>query len=225
MTQAQTRINVLDKGFIELVNVMGDDSTVVAAARVSFAKESLTFDDADAKLIKYLASHGHVSPFYHPQLMFRVKAPISVGRQWFKHKIGTAENSESTRYIEVKDEYYIPEVMRSQSTSNKQGSGANLLPESSAWIRKQYIEACEQSFMCYKGMVFAGVAKEQAREVLPLCTYTSWVWTASLLAVIHFLELREESHAQAEIRSYASAMRKLVAPLFPVSLAAFEAAQ
>lgn len=219
----ERRLKVLDKGFIELVNRMGDDSTVVAAARVSFAKESLLFGEEDVRLIKYLAKHKHVSPFYHPHLMFRVKAPISVQRQWFKHKIGTAENSESTRYIEVHDEYYLPEKWRLQSKSNKQGSDGYLDYRSAGIIEHLYQKSCEYSFSVYSSMVKSGVAKEQAREVLPLCTYTSWVWTASLAAVIHFLELREDSHAQFEIREYAKAMRQLVEPHFPVSLAAFAA--
>jgi len=221
-------MDVLDKGFIELVDRMGDDQTVVDAARVSFAKESrlvrsIDDENRDNKLIHYLASHGHVSPFYHPHLMFKVKAPISVQRQWFKHKIGTAENSESTRYIEVHDEYYLPEKFRAQSKNNKQGSDGLLDYPHQGYARYHYTTACAKAFDAYTMMIGFGVAKEQAREVLPLCTYTSWVWTASLYAVIHFLKLREDSHAQFEIREYAKAMRRLVEPHFPVSLAAFAA--
>ena len=174
----------------------------------------------DEKLIHYLAQNGHMSPFYHPQLMFRVKAPISVQRQWFKHKIGTAENSESTRYVEVADEFYIPDMFRTQSTNNKQGSGDWLSAAESAKMRQAYVSAVFQSFRSYQHMIQAGVAKEQAREVLPLCTYTSWVWTASLAAVAHFIHLRSDNHAQYEIRQYAHVMLELVEPLFPISLGA-----
>lgn len=218
------KIDVLDKGFIELIDCLGDDRTVVNAARVSFAKESAEFNDADAKLVKYLADHKHVSPFYHPQLMFRVKAPISVQRQWFKHKVGTAENSESTRYVEIQDEFYLPDKFRAQSKSNKQGSDGYLVDEPGnylqAYCNELYTQACEEAFSAYWLMIRAGVAKEQAREVLPLCTYTTWVWTASLAAVAHFIELRDEAHAQFEIRSYAQAMRTLAEQKFPVSIAA-----
>lgn len=224
---------------------MGTDLTVVNAARVSFASESWSLEPNDAKLIDYLAKNNHISPFYHPHLMFRVKAPISVQRQWFKHKIGTAENSESTRYIEVKDEFYFPTEFRSQSKNNKQGSDDALTGmhtpitgmsvsdkdpvkfhretyprEVQDWCRIIYSDACYTAFRSYRELIDAGVAKEQAREVLPLCTYTTWVWTASLAAVAHFLKLRDEDHAQKEIREYAKAMRSLTEQRFPVSLAA-----
>ena len=221
MTVPETHlVSVLDKGFIELVDVTGNDTTVVNAARVSFAKQVAEMTPNDDKLIHYLADHKHVSPFYHPHLSFRVKAPISVQRQWFKHKIGTAENSESTRYIEVKDEFYIPEVFRKQSKSNKQGSSDDFRPLLSERYRIAYVAACHNSFEAYELMVSQGVAKEQAREVLPLCTYTTWIWTASLAAVAHFLRLREDSHAQFEVRQYAYAMREIASQHFPVSLAA-----
>jgi thymidylate synthase (FAD) len=211
-------VNVLDKGYIELADCMGSDVTVVNAARVSFAKSVESMSERDEKLLKYLADHGHVSPFYHPMLSFRVKAPISVQRQAFKHKVGTAENSESTRYIEVTDEFYVPDVFRAQSTSSKQGSSGAIDEQAAA--RRSYEWACRSSFDAYYALVEAGVAKEQAREVLPLCTYTSWYWTLSLAAAIHFIRLRDDEHAQHEIRLYAKAMRVLVAEKFPKSLAA-----
>jgi len=212
-------IPVLDKGFLELVDVMGDDRTVVNAARVSYGKETKELNDADKRLIHYLAKNGHVSPFYHPHLMFRVKAPISVQRQWFKHKIGTAENSESTRYIEVHEDFYVPQVFRKQSPDNKQGSLGICAESLQAW--GQYTSIVKVAMQGYRNLLELGVAREQAREVLPLCTYTSWIWTASLMAVIHFLKLREDPHAQFEIREYARAMRKLAEVRFPVSLEAF----
>lgn len=211
-------MQVLDKGSIELVSCFGDDLMVVNTARVSFAKESQVFSDKDAKLVEYLAKHGHISPFYHPHLQFRVKAPISVQRQWFKHKIGTAENSESTRYVEVHDEYYVPTSFRAQSKSNKQGSEG--LVHDQTGLKSIYLTACSDSFQAYSWLIDSGVAKEQAREILPLCTYTSWIWTASLAAVVHFIKLRDEAHAQFEIREYAKAMRLLTEEKFPVSLKA-----
>ena len=120
------QIMVLDKGSLTLLDVMGCDKTVVNTARVSFANDDWKSDELserDAKLLGYLAKNGHVSPFYHPQLTFRVRAPISVQRQFVTHKVGTAMNSESTRYTEIEREFYVPAEMRLQSTSNRQGSG------------------------------------------------------------------------------------------------------
>lgn len=233
-------IKVLDHGYVQLIEVLGNDATVVNAARVSFAQEIDVISEKDAKLIDYLAKNGHKSPFYHPQLQFRVKAPISVQRQWFKHKVGTAENSESTRYIEVEEEFYIPELMRLQSPSNKQGSqgyldsaepyqgpyarqgglGEYLSKQEVAW--EAYYESVTDSYIQYQKLLELGVAKEQARDVLPLCTYTSWVWTASLYSVYNFLQLRDHDHAQEEIRQYAKALRQLTAYDFPISLSALE---
>lgn len=236
-------MQVLDKGFLELVDVFGSDLMVVNTARVSFAKKKSIFDESDAKLIKYLANHKHISPFYHPRLQFRVKAPISVHRQWERHRIGTDMNSESTRYVEVKDEYYVPSEFRTQSKSNKQGSAGAVtsvsvvvattlreggqveekrveLEDGQAYCQFNYKSAVSHAFATYNDLIDAGVAKEQAREVLPLCTYVSWIWTASLAAVVHFLRLRDEAHAQFEIREYAKAMRLLTEEKFPVSLKA-----
>jgi thymidylate synthase (FAD) len=215
------REDVLDKGHLILVDRLGSDKTVVNAARISYANADwmATMTDAkDDKLIKYLATHRHVSTFYHPQLQFVCKAPISVQRQAFKHKIGTAENSESTRYTEVAKEFYLPDYFRHQSTTNKQGSGANFDPDRNTFRRHSREEFYEIAWDQYQSELKDDTAKEQARGVLPLDTYTSWFWTMSLLACVHFIELRDESGAQYEIRSYGQAMKRLVEPFFPVSM-------
>lgn len=217
-------MNLLDHGSLQLVNHMGNDVTVVNAARVSFANEDWFKEIADlrdGKLITYLANHKHVSPFYHPQLMFRVKAPISIQRQWFKHKIGTAENSESTRYIEVHKEFYLPANFRVQSKSNKQGSAEDFNAEVNSELRASRSAFYDIVWTQYQSELTRGAAKELARGVLPLETYTSWVWTASLYAVIHFIHLRDEAHAQWEIRQYAQALSTLTKQHFPLSLAAY----
>jgi thymidylate synthase (FAD) len=219
-------VNVLDKGSLDLMLVHGDDKLVVNAARVSFANEDWMSEfkpNEDGRLIAYLGKHKHVSPFYHPQLTFRVKAPISVQRQAFKHKIGTAENSESTRYVVVKDEYYTPQTFHRQSSSNKQGAGEAI--EDQELAHAYFDRAMKSSFSIYDALIRMGVAKEEARGVLPLDTYTSWVWTMSLMAVCHFIQLRTEEHAQWSIRQYGNAMRELVAPKFPQSLKALLSVQ
>lgn len=213
-------MKVLDKGFLEIVDHMGSDATTVNSARVSFAKRIDIVQPQDERLIDYLAKHGHVSPFYHSFVTLRWKCPISVQRQLERHRVGTSMNSESTRYTEVKDEFYIPDKFRTQSKTNKQGSGEELQDEANQTALQLYVEQCERSFKSYKSLIDLGVARELAREVLPLCTYTSFIWTASLAAVAHFINLRDEDHAQYEIRAYAKAMRELVEPLFPHSIAA-----
>jgi thymidylate synthase (FAD) len=215
MKYRREKMQVLDKGFLEVVGVLGNDLTVVNTARVSFAKEKKEFSDGDRKLLRYLIKNKHVSPFYHPHMQFRVKAPISVQRQWFKHKIGTAENSESTRYIEVNEEFYLPKEFRLQSKDNKQGSDGVANDEDNKNFTDVYSATCRVAFDSYNVLVKAGVAKEQAREILPLCTYTTWIWTASLAAVLHFIELRADPHAQWEIRQYAIAMIASVGKYFP----------
>ena len=213
-------MKVLDKGFIELVDHMGSDLTVVNAARVSYGNSSSQLGDKDIKLIKYLASHGHKSPFYHPQLSFRVKCPISVRDQWFKHKIGTAENCASSRYSEMEPEFYVPERLHPQAKSNKQGRDYEDCLNDEYELLNIYKDTCGAAFNNYKLLIANGVAKEQAREILPLCTYTSFIWSASLMAVVHFVNLRSTQAAQFEIRQYAEAMKVLTQERFPVSLEA-----
>jgi thymidylate synthase (FAD) len=213
-------VQVLDKGSLDLMYILGTDKSVVNAARISFDNAEWwnpEFNEKDEKLIRYLIKNKHVSPFYHPQMTFRVKLPISVQRQWITHKVGTAHNSESTRYSEMTEEYIVPEVWRAQSVSNKQGSSGEIDPGNRDIADKVWSDAMDQAFGNYRYLLSLGVAKEQARDVLPLGTYTSCVWTASLQAVLHFIELRDDDHAQFEIRQYAKAMRTLVEPHFPVT--------
>jgi len=247
-------MQVLDHGSLDLMLTHGDDMLVVNAARVSFGNEDWfgrVAGEGEVKLINYLAKHKHVSPFYHPQLTFRVKLPISLHRQWERHRIGTAANSQSSRYSEMIDEVYLPSAYRAQSKSNKQGSAGVLegkawrldnqghslestyrFAEPNSWL-EFYDEVSIQdgiswmdqelkkhAFAVYQKKIELGVAKEQARGMLPLDTYTAMVWTASLAAVWHFIELRIDSHAQWEIQEYARAMKDLVEPIFPISLKA-----
>lgn len=211
-------MQVLDKGFVELIDHMGSDLSIVNAARVSFGKRKESFDEGDAKLVRYLASHEHCSPFRHAYVTLHIKAPIFVLRQWMKHRIASEFNEISGRYVEFQPDYYVPCEFRSQSENVKQGSDGLLDENKSAMARSSYLIACNTSFMHYKHLIDLGVAKEQARCVLPLGLYSEVYWTASLQTIAHFLYLREDSHAQQEIQEYAAAVRRLVEPLFPVSL-------
>ena len=208
---------VLDNGFVRLVEVMGSDMSVVNSARISFAKEVTEIGDRDEKLIRYLWEHRHTSPFRHATLQFHVKAPLFVLRQWMKHQIGCSWNEVSGRYVKFDNaDFYIPEVWREQHESNKQGSKGSIESQESASLL--YKDSMQLAVTRYKNLLDLGVCKEQARMVLPLSMYTECYWTASLQAIMHFLELREDNHSQWEIQQYAQAVRELALEHFPISL-------
>ena len=211
-----TTLNVLDRGFVSLVDHMGSDLSVVNSARISYAKRSESFCERDEKLVNYLWEHNHTSPFRHATLQFHIKAPLFVIRQWQKHQVGCAWNEVSGRYVEFEAEFYIPDCWRKQHKQNKQGSYGEVESQQEAY--SIYTRALEASLDEYYNLLNLGVCKEQARMVLPLSLYTQCYWTASLQAVMHFLSLREDSHAQLEIQEYAKAIRELSAAHFPSSL-------
>ena len=211
-------MQALDKGFVELIDYMGSDLSVVNGARISMGKRKEVFDEKDAGLISYLAEHDHTSPFRIPHVVLHVKAPIFVMRQWMRYKIGSDFNEISGRYVEFEPEYYAPEVFRTQSKDVKQGSDGELHGAMAMAAGVDYQSACNLAFDVYSALVRNGVAKEQARMVLPLALYTEVYWTASLQAVAHFLNQRLDPHAQWEIREYAKAVKELVLPLYPNSL-------
>lgn len=197
-------------GLVELVDVMGDAVTVVNAARVSMGRHVTDLGDADRKLLRYLWEHEHTSPFRHVTLQFRIKAPVFVLRQWMKHQVGCAWNEISGRYVTFKDEVWLPQRWRAQSAKLKQGSEGPLDDVDALAASLIYQEAVTQSLMAYHHLLRLGVAKEQARLILPLSLMSECYWTASLHAVIHFLKLRLDLHAQEEIRDFARAVEKLV---------------
>ena len=203
----KTKIDV-GTGFVILEASMGSAVSIVNAARVSMGKKVEQITEPDRRLLRYLWEHEHTSPFRHVQLQFHIKAPVFVLRQWMKHQVGCAWNEISGRYVTFDQETWTPDVWRSQSPVIKQGSGADLEDGSDA--AELYASAMRNSFNAYEALLALGVAKEQARLVLPLSLMSECYWTASLQAVIHFLRLRQDGHAQAEIRAYADAIRELV---------------
>jgi len=227
-TTPNDAVPVLDGGFVHLVDYMGSDLTVVNAARVSFAKESSwngerswtgaqkeVLSERDKKLIAYLAKHNHWTPFAHPQITLRIKAPISIRTQFFKHKQGFVENEISRRYVQDEPTIYIPRWRGAPTGGAKQGSedfltGNTLLDE-------VYRNLADDAMEAYKTLLAEGVAPEQARFVLPQGTYTEWFWTGSLAAYGRFYKQRIDSHAQWEIRQYAAAVGSIIQPLFPES--------
>ena len=210
-----------------LLAVFGDDLMVVNAARVSFSKVSDlgadgTLAERDVRLIRYLARHRHWTPFAHPQAQFRIKAPLFVARQWFKHQIGFARNEVSRRYVDDPPEFWVPgpDGWRGRAENVKQGSGDVLPPAACGFAGQAVWRLHAQARGTYEQLLQAGVCPEQARVVLPQSTYTEWIETASLYAYARLLRLRLDPHAQAETRELAGQVEAALRPHFPVSLAA-----
>jgi len=207
----------------DLLSYFGDDLMVVNAARVSYGKTKEKFDEKDSKLIKYLVQHKHIAPFRHPQLQFRIECPIFVERQLFKHQVGLSANSISGRYVDFSDKYYKFDTLRKQSKSSKQGSEGVLDRPDLIEKINNHIEA---SKVLYRELCDAENAKEQARAILPLCLETQFIWTGSLLAYVHFWNLRLKPDTQEETRIVANEMLNLVKSIegnpFQHTIAAFE---
>lgn len=213
---------VLDDGFVCLVDCMGDDAAVVQAARVSYGDGTRRVSD-DRTLIRYLLRHRHTTPFEMAELKFLVRVPMDCWRQWVRHRTANI-NEYSTRYSVAIDSAQAtrPEEWRMQATSNRQGS-AGLLPEElGAELTADEHHLHVQLRQAYQKRLEAGVAREQARKDLPLATFTEAYWKIDLHNLLHFLALRMDSHAQLEIRDYATAMgEQIVRPLFPLVWEAF----
>jgi thymidylate synthase (FAD) len=202
---------------VELEDHMGKDLSVVNAARVSFAKRKTVFDEADAKLIAYLAKHNHWSPFAHTCLSFRVSSPIFVARQLAKHQVGAAWNEESRRYIDSEPTVYYPDAWRERADNVKQGSGGTLTAGDSWLIDLVYQTAMNDALRAYQTLLKRGVAPEQARMVLPQSTMTGWMWTGSVLFFSRVCQLRLDDHSQKETRDVAVQIAKHCRKKFPVS--------
>lgn len=191
----------------ELLGYFGNDLMVVNAARVSYDKFKNELDSSDIKLINYLIKHGHLSPFRHPQIQFRIECPIFVERQLFKHQVGFTANSISGRYVDFSDNYFKTTELRKQAKSSKQGSEGVLERPDLLLKMNNFNKKCAD---LYKDLCEAGVAKEQARAVLPLCLETKFIWTGSLAAYIHLFNLRVKPDAQFETQTIAREMLELV---------------
>lgn len=226
---------VLDKGFVRVVDYMGDDNAIVQAARVSYGKGTKQINQ-DAGLIRYLLRHMHTTPFEMCEIKFHLKMPIFVARQWIRHRTANV-NEYSARYSIMEDEFYIPkpEELAAQSVKNHQGRGEEPLSAEEAEevirILKDDSERCYGNYEALMntkadGTVIndnrKGIARELARMNLPINVYTQWYWKIDLHNLMHFLHLRADSHAQYEIRVFAEAMLELVKKWVPVTYQAFE---
>lgn len=216
-------IQLLNHGYVRLVDHMGSDLSVVRSARVSYDAEWRAGEDEgkDAKLINYLMKNKHTSPFESVSFTFEVKAPIFVFRQWHRHRTWKF-NEISARYSELPEEFYIPELdqITTQSTSNKQMRTTEQHPDADL-IKYDLTRACERAFGTYRGLIAHDCPRELARSVLPVGTYSKMFATVDLHNLFHFIGLRNHDHAQYEIRVYAAAMLELIEPIVPECVAAF----
>jgi thymidylate synthase (FAD) len=224
---------VLDRGFVRVIDYMGDDGAIVQAARVSYGRGTKKVSD-DRGLINYLMRMRHTSPFEMCELKLHVKLPIFVARQWIRHRTANV-NEYSARYSVLQDEFYLPaaEQLAVQSTGNRQGRGAVLEGAAAEEVRRSLARNAEGAYERYLGLLNldeagqpldpgrAGLARELARMVLPLNTYTEWYWKTDLHNLLHFISLRADPHAQYEIRAYADVILNIVRRWVPLTHAAF----
>jgi thymidylate synthase (FAD) len=205
-----------DISLVELLDTMGSDLTVVNAARVSFGKESHEMTEKDGKLINYLAKHHHVTPFFHPQVQMRIRMPIWVAREWFRHQIGFARNEISRRYVDDEPQFYLPTALRARDKNLKQGSKEEA-PEQNDEACALIRDVVGTASNVYRALLEMNVAPELARIVLPQNMYTEFIETGSLAAYARLCKLRLDPTAQKEIQLYAEAVSEALKEKFPVS--------
>ena len=227
-------IEVLDHGFIRVIDYMGDDSSIVPSARVSYGKGTKKISN-DKGLIKYLMRHRHSTPFEMCEIKFHIKLPIFIARQWIRHRTANV-NEYSARYSILDKEFYIPsaENLAAQSAINNQGRGDALTDDEASNVIQILKKDAEQTYSNYETLLNessegniideskSGIARELARMNLTLNTYTQWYWKIDLNNLLHFLALRADDHAQYEIRVYADAMLDIVKKWVPLTYEAFE---
>ncbi len=225
--------SVLNAGFVGLIDQMGDDSSIVQAARVSYGDGTKSVSE-DRGLIRYLMRHLHTTPIEMIEFKFHCKMPIFVARQWIRHRTANV-NEYSGRYSVMVDEFYVPELehILPQSTTNMQGRSGEMSMEDKIIVRDQIIESNFECYNRYQDLLgvnsgnlftdnFEGISREMARGVLSVNNYTEWYWKIDLHNLFHFLALRMDSHAQYEIRVFADAMYDLIKPVVPLATEAFE---
>lgn len=214
-------IKVLDKGFVKLIDYMGNDESITNAARVSYGDGTKTVND-NRNLIRYLLRNKHTTPFEMVVFKFLIKCPIFVTRQWHRHRTWSY-NEESARYSIMKNEFYIPEINRltKQSKNNKQGSSSEIL-ENSKEIQRNIENQTIADRNHYEWYLDNELARETSRITLPLNTYTQFYGQVNLHNLLHFLKLRMDNHAQYEIRIYADAIYKLIKDIVPITIEAFD---
>ena len=227
------KIDVLDHGYVRLVNSMGSEVDIANAARVSYEKEVYAIKDSDKRLINLLISHRHDSTLRHNVMSFEIYAPLMVARQWWKHHVGSTHveeqngwNESSRRYITEEPVFYIPEFneWREKAHHSKQGSGAPVSKDTGVMATKLMQAHAQKCLELYDDAMARGISAEQARMFLPAYSmYVRWRWTASLNAILSFLELRQGETAQDEITQYANAVATFVEGQYPITMEAWNA--
>lgn len=210
---------------VSYLDHMGSDLTVANVARVSLGRRVEEMGEGEERLISYLLKHKHTSPLRHCFVSLHITAPLFVLRQWGKHQIGCAWNEISYRYVQHDSErapVWTADQWRQGAASIKQGSGGAFEPDRGEQVNKIYKSAIDASVETYARLLQLGVCREQARAVLPQAVQSEVIWTASLQAILHFLDLRLAPESQVEIREYAREVQRIVAPLFPITFAAWE---
>ena len=221
VTNVKQFYKVLDHGFIEVIDVMGSDSDIVRAARMSTSGDIST-PERDERLIKYLMKHRHTSPFEMCEIKLKAKMPIFVARQWLRHRTANV-NEFSARYSKMDSEFYIPDSLYKQSTSNHQGSNTGSIVENSDELITQMKKSSECQFELYNKLIDAGVSRETARIILPLNTYTTVLWKIDLHNLFHFIKLRNAPDSQYEIREYAKIIEEKILPNWvPIAYSAWK---
>jgi thymidylate synthase (FAD) len=221
---AENAIRVLDHGFVALDGALATDLAIVNGARVSFNEESQELTERDAGLIRFLMREQHGSPFEHGYFRFLVKAPLFVVREHHRHRAGHSYNEWSGRYSKMEPEFYVPEFVRTQVGKPGAYSFEPVDEAPRERAQSEIRENAERAFQAYERMLEQGVAKEVARSVLPLSTYTKYYWSCNPRSLMHFCALRNHDAAQFEIRQYAGAAESFLEKLMPVTHAAFVAA-
>jgi len=229
------KVDVLDHGYVRLVNSMGTEVDIANAARVSYEKEVYAIQDSDKRLINFLISHRHDSTLRHNVMSFEIYAPLMVARQWWKHHVASTHvedqngwNESSRRYVTEEPVFYIPEFdeWREKARSNKQGSAGPVSKDTGVIANTLLRKHIEKSVQLYDDAMARGISPEQARMFLPAYSmYVRWRWTASLNAILSFLELRQGETAQDEITQYANAVAEFVQGQYPITMEAWNASR
>lgn len=221
VTYPEGAVRVLDRGFVKLVDVMGDDASIVQAARVSYGKGTKSVSE-DEGLIRYLMRHHHTTPFEMVEFKFHCRMPIFVARQWIRHRTANV-NEVSARYSEMPDWFYepSPELCTTQSAQNRQGGTGDPIADADS-VAASFVETQQEAYGKYESYLEKNMRRELARINLPVSLYTEWYWKIDLHNLFHFLHLRLDSHAQYEIRVFGEAMASLVKDRVPLAWKAFE---
>lgn len=216
-------IKVLDHGYVRYIDHLGSDKRIVEAARISYKSPSKG-DDQDKKLLAYLWKNKHTSPFEMAKLTLNIKLPIFVMRQYVRHRMQNL-NELSARYTELPNEFYLPSEWRIQDTKNKQGSVNPELVKDAEWQKRQtnkLFMVCDLAYKVYEEMLADGVAREMARMVLPINIYTEIYACWDIKNLLHFITLRDDAHAQAEIQQYGKAIKSIAREIFPWTIDIYE---